>query len=114
MYFGFKNKTLLTGIENDIVLRPEECEKPDVLHNYSKLLKVKNPAVTFSESAKQGAYDSLTDEEYVKYLNIVKMFSNRFFKAQADRNIFSLVADMADYILDNEIEKQHAEDKEIL
>ena len=114
MYFAFKNKTLLMGIENEIVLRPEEHEKPDVLHNYSKLLKIKNPAVTFSDSAKKGAYNSLSDAEYEKYLKIVKMFSVRFFKNKPDRNIFALMADMADYILQNEIAKQFGKEKEEL
>ncbi len=99
MYFNFNydNEARLNGL----IIRPDKNDDPDVLHNYSKILKIRNPAIRFSELAKMGKFNECSDQDYSVMLNSIKEFDRLFFMKKVDVNVFQLLADMTEYILQN-------------
>ena len=99
MYFDFHydSDAELDGL----IIRPDISENPDELHNYSKILKVRNPTIRFAELDKMGKFRDYNELEYSIISNSIKEFDWLFFKKQANVNIFQLLADMTEYILGN-------------
>ena len=64
----------------------EDNEDDAYFNRLSKELLIKNPAIEFSEDAKQGKYNDLSDEEYEKLLQEVKLFCT-LFQNEDEKNI---------------------------
>ncbi len=95
MHFEIQmDRRRLTGV----VIRPDESEDADTLHNYASTLKVKNAAVTFSEMARTGAFDDMSDEQYKTALEKIKTVSS-FFDNKCDANVFHILAEAINFIL---------------
>ena len=86
---------------DSLIIRPDKNENPDVLHNYSKILKVRNPAIRFSELSKMGMFSEYSDQDYSVMLTSIKEFDRLFFNKKVNVNVFQLLADMTEYILQN-------------
>ena len=99
MYFDFHydSDAELDGL----IIRPDISENPDELHNYSQMLKVRNPEIRFAELAKMGKFSDYNKQDYFVISSSIKEFDRLFFKKQINVNVFQLLADMAEYILGN-------------
>ena len=95
--FNFDNGAELDGL----IIRPEKSEDPDVLNNYSKILKVRNPTIRFTELARMGKFNDYNEQDFSLMLNNVKELNRLFFKDRLSVNVFQLLADMTEYILGN-------------
>lgn len=67
-----------------------------MLHNISSRLIIENPSLAFAKSAKQGAFDNFTDEEYEKILEVAKKLNSLFYSEKHNKtapsiNIFDLL-----------------------
>lgn len=51
------------------------CERVSSLKQALELLQVKNPAVIFTQDAKNGVYDHISDKEYYRMLSAVEAIS---------------------------------------
>ena len=81
-------------------LVPGKDDNPDYLYNLSKKLLVVNPAVQFTEAAKAGKFNDVTDPEYYVLLARIKYIAKLFFNTtQYDQNIFMLASLMMEHIL---------------
>ncbi len=110
MYFDFMfddNAEL-----DNLIIRPDENEDPDVLNYYSKILNIRNPAIRFAELAKMGKFNYYNEQDYSIMLNSIKEFEDLFFKKQLKVNIFQLLADMTEYILANYCFLPHVDNNE--
>ncbi len=91
-----------------IVPSPEESA--DELHIVATRLFIDNPAIKFSEDVKKGQYDSYSDSEYDKCLQICKRVSLLFCppnsnKPEATVNLFDLTVRLLyEYMLNNHSE----------
>lgn len=95
--FNYDSGAELEGL----IIRPEKSEDPDVLNNYSKILKVRNPKIRFTELARMGKFNDYSDQDYSLMLNSIKELNRLFFKDRISVNVFQLLADMTEYILGN-------------
>ena len=91
--------TYVDELVKSAVLVPEPNEDENYLYNLSCILKVKNPAMNFSEMAKAGAFKDISDEEYEFALSKIKKINELFFKKQSNTNVFALVNEMMEYFL---------------
>lgn len=103
MYFNLSYDD--NGNVTDIVLKPGINEEADKLHDYSCILKVKNPALDFSEMAKAGVFDEITDEEYEKAITKIKDISKNCFDNSSEVNIFRLVVALMKHIMCENMEE---------
>ena len=95
MYFELKcDGESITGV----VIRPEERENEDLLHNYANTLKVKNAAISFSDMAKAGLFNDMSDDQYRSALEKIKTIGT-FFDNKREANVFHLLAEAINYIL---------------
>lgn len=89
---------------------PDGYENPDTLHEMSQHLYIKNPVLKFTEDAKNGKYNHLSDREYEKLLCIFKRLSLLFIMDDGktslpERNVFDLlVALLYEYMLNRHSE----------
>ena len=99
---------------DSVILRPDENrnEDPDVLHEYSKMLKISNPSIRFVKLAKEGKFNHYSDQEYRSMLNDIKELNELLFKNRPSMNIFQLLADMMEQILKNYRFSQTGTDRE--
>ena len=86
----------------DVVLKPIKKEDIDKLYVYSQIINIKNPAIMFSEDAKAGFFNELTDEEYYIALERIKFVSETFFNKVTETNIFQLTADLLKFIMQHD------------
>ena len=84
-----------------VIIKPDDHEDPDTLHNYSKVLQVCNPVIQFVQQAKAGKFDAYNNEDYDILLASIKEFDKLFFRKAARVNVFRLLADMTEYIFQN-------------
>ena len=87
-------------------IRPDDFENPDLLHNYALCLKVKNPAIRFSETTKAGKLNSLSDYDFEVALKRIKTVSG-FFNDKEEANVFHVLAEAVNYILKTEEPLNH-------
>lgn len=81
-----------------LTITPDKSEDPNKLHNYANSLVLKNPAIIFSEMAKAGDMNVMSDEDYAIALENIKIVSS-FFDAQPEANIFHVLDKAITYIL---------------
>ena len=93
-------------VNPDATIRDVEftgCTGLELVHNVKEalaMLRVENPALDFSEAAKAGAYNALSDEEYQQLLSTIKRIANLFHypddpgnaKQWAQMNVLTLLA----------------------
>ncbi len=84
-------------------LQPEENEDPDELYRYSRVLLVENPALFFTEKAKKGVFNYLSDEEYDVVLQRFKLISERIFCKKPRINIFKAFDLMMKLVLSGDL-----------
>ncbi len=95
MYFDLNyNDECFTGL----TICPNEKENPDLLYDYAQSLKIKNPACTFSEIAKAGKFNCMSDDDYRHALELVKTVS-MFFNSKPEANVFHVLAEAISFIL---------------
>ena len=105
MHFSFMyDKSEVSGV----VICPDANEDANELNNYSKLLKIKNPALLFTEQTKAGLFDDLSDEDFEILLSRFKFF-NKFFNSKSELNVFQALVRMSEYILSIEPPRQQEE-----
>lgn len=98
MYMDIQyNDERFTGM----TIKPEETESSDHLHNQSLQLMVRNPAIRFTEMAKDGYFNEMCDEDYDIALRNIKLVSS-FFNNQPDANIFHVLSEAINYILSHQ------------
>lgn len=79
-----------------------ENENPDLLHNiFIRFPEIRNPTITFTEAAKAGVYNQLSDEEYNAILNAIKSLNHLWFdkdknKSMSSASIFELLIRLLD------------------
>lgn len=105
---------------------PDKGEDEAELYRLSRLLTVKNPAVVFSENAKKGLYNAISDEDYENMLKRVSLVTYFCFDHSMEVNPVKLAARLMELLLDRKytsltpeayhyIEKEkerHAKEKE--
>lgn len=96
MFFDINYKGTETP---DLILRPDGREEPDKLHDYACLLKVKNPAIAFSERTKAGEFNDISDEDFMYILNQVKFISRNCFDNKSEVNIFRLCVSLMEQLM---------------
>lgn len=92
-------------------IEPNATEDADMLHNYANNLVLKNPAVTFSEMAKAGLFNSMSDEDYQVALENVKFVSSEFFNSKPEANIFHVLDKALTYCMRQDNRKIRLEDR---
>lgn len=75
---------------------PDEHENTDTLHEMSRHLYIANPVLEFSDNAKKGEYDKLSDPEYERILSMMKRLNRLFIKKGNEKslpamNVFDLL-----------------------
>lgn len=89
---------------------PSPNENADNLHIVATRLFIDNPAIKFSKDTKAGLYNSYSDEDYDKCLQICKRLSLLFCppnsnKPEATVNLFDLTVRLLyEYMLNNHSE----------
>ena len=105
---------------------PEKNEDEAELYRLSRLLAVKNPAVVFSENAKKGLYNAISDEDYEDMLKRVSLITYFCFDHSMEVNPVKLAAKLMELLMNKKytgltedaylyIEKEkerHAKEKE--
>jgi hypothetical protein len=85
-----------------LTIEPTATEDADTLHNYANNLVLKNPAITFSEMAKAGLFNDMSDEDYKVALENVKLVSSEFFESKPEVNIFHVLDRALCYFLNQD------------
>ncbi len=83
----------------NLTIEPGVKEDADMLHNYANNLVLKNPAVTFSEMAKAGQFNTMSDEDYQFALQKIKLVSTEFFDSEPEANIFHVLDRALNYLM---------------
>ncbi len=83
----------------DVVLEPEENESEDMLYQLAQMLRVQNPAISFTKEVKAGKYNYLSDDEYDIVLQRIKYISECFFNKGEYSNIFQLLVNAMKYMM---------------
>ncbi len=86
----------------NLTIEPDVNEDANMLHNYANTLVLKNPALTFSEMAKAGMFNNMSDEDYRDALDNVKFISKEFFDSKSKANIFHVLDKALSYVLSQE------------
>lgn len=86
-----------------LVLLPDKKEDPDELYVLSRQLPVTNPAIAFTEKAKRGDYNAISDPDYQTILERTKLVSSHIFGNQPSINIFRLAVSLMEIIMDPEM-----------
>lgn len=94
---------------------PDENENADTLHEMSQHLYIKNPVPEFTENARKGKYNHLSDPEYEKILCVMKRLNLLFMKEDGktslpEQNIFDLLV----ILLDEYMLNRHSESSRIV
>ena len=85
----------------NITICPTEKEDPDLLYDYAQTLRLKNPAVTFTEMAKAGLFNDMDDDEYRRALEGIKVISQELFGSKSEQNVFHVLAEAVNYIVNH-------------
>ena len=86
-----------------LVLLPDKEEDADELYVLSRQLPVTNPAIVFTEKAKRGDFNAISDSDYQKILDRTKLISTHIFNSQPSINIFRLAVSLMEVLLDPEM-----------
>jgi len=79
MIFDFDHRQGITNVRFDGLDGTEDVTS---LKDAVGRLKIRNPAVTFSEDVHRGTYDKVTDAEYNRMLETIKYISSLWYYAE--------------------------------
>lgn len=114
MTYYFDEDACLKDVEFDgLTGREYVTSTKDALN----VMKIKNPAIDFSDDVKRGVYDDVSDEEYKEMLETVKCMKDLWHypgdpkdRIQSEMNVLMLLANAIELISRQSVQLRSAQD----